>query len=147
MHGAAEVYLRLAAQRLGEADCLRASAAGRRIPGAWRAQGSGLAGFSRAVDVVDEVLHGSLHLGIEAVLVEAAQHPECLPELDLAVLDLAGADQGLKHVCLPKITSGHIDGAVRPGSGGRRYCRPTQRREGPRHPCSMTNELAGVLPR
>jgi len=41
-----------------------------------------------------------------------------------------------------KITSGHIDGAVHPGSGGRRYSRPTQRREGPGHLCSMTSECA-----
>lgn len=39
----------------------------------------------------------SLHLAIEPVLVEAAQHPQRLPELDLAVLHLAGADQCLKH--------------------------------------------------
>src|SRR3981081_241526 len=45
-------------------------------------------------------------------------------------------------LCLASTTSGHIDGAVRPGAGGRRYSRPTQRREGPGHPCSMTNECA-----
>jgi dimethylaniline monooxygenase (N-oxide forming) len=48
----------------------------------------------------------------------------------------------LPHACLPQITSGHIDDAVRPGSGGRRYSRPIQRRAISARPCSMTNECA-----
>ena len=38
--------------------------------------------------------------------------------------------------------SGYTDGAGRPGSGGERHSRPTQRRDGRGHPCSMTNECA-----
>src|SRR5207247_8402588 len=43
---------------------------------------------------------------------------------------------------LSQIKSGHIDDGDRRGSGGRQYSGPARRREGPAHPCSMTNECA-----
>jgi len=55
---------------------------------------------------------------------------------------LADTCGGWMILCLPQITSGHIDDAVRPGSGGRRYSRPSQRRAISARPCSMTNECA-----
>jgi hypothetical protein len=42
-------------------------------------------------------------------------------------------------LCLPQIKSGHIDGAVRPGSDDRECGRLSRRRVISAHPCSRTN--------